>query len=320
MKERRAAELIARVSDHISRLGEDRDEAIRLFHATAFARSLAGKRTNLRTVLDAIDNFDESFGQSLIAIFSRRTCPKAKRDLKRIQFDVARLGVDRSSTKYGEPMFHIIGNHYLFQRRSITFIRELAPLVISYHSLKRDAQRSPEFETHSYGVLQYLKMELPFLLTMAIVLSGAAARGYLPIWARVPLPVKHGLFLTEFVRDPFASNINRYGWRLDKHGHRQIPTAIEQNRIALKISTFVSNDMLSRGQLDSANRLKNVFSPWPEIYESLTRFDRNGYDPLEIKNSPHTDNVARELVGRIEPFALKSNFSGNSRGLRQLAA
>ena len=320
MDKRYANELIARTSDHVCRLGVDQEKATRLFNDATLSRTLTGKRTKLTAVSEVIDRFDKSFRTSPLKIYSRGTYTGSNGHLKKVQFNVARLGVDRSETVFGEPMFIIIGNHYVFQSRWITVTREVAPLVISYHSLKRMAERSPEFERHAYGVLQRVGAVLPFLVTISIILSGAAAKGYLPTWTRVPLPVKDGVFLTELVSDPFGTGVTRFGWRFDKHGYRQIPQAINPKRVTLKISTFISNNMLSQGQTVSVDRLAKLFDSWPETYEKLTRFDKEGYDPLLVENTPNTENLARKLISDIRPFELKRHFHSTGKGLRQAAA
>ena len=286
---------------------------LRQFELAVLSRSLAGKRTNLKTVLEKIDRFDKALGESPLKLYSKTCRARTYRHpgkIQNVQFDVARLEIDHSTTKFGEPIFGIIGGHYIFQNRWITFTREVAPLLISFHALKRMAQRFPDFEVHAYGALQHLEAVLPFLETMSIILSNAADKGDLPNWSCVPLPVQHGVFLTELVKDPFTRRTDRFGVRFDKHGNRQIPKAINHDRTTLKISTFLSNDMLSKGQIVDVDRLVKLFSSWPEMYEKLTRFDSEGY---ETEFASDTKIAARNLISGVRPQELKRTFQHISK-------
>jgi hypothetical protein len=151
--------------------------------------------------------------------------------------------------------------------------------------------------------------------------TNLVAEGRLPSWACVPLPTECGIFLTQFVPDPFGAETARYKLRVDKHGGREIDNTNSPKRWFLKVSTFVAHDMLSDNQATEASRLSEKLRYWQSFHrEAGVRLFDNTLERTISEGSAYSISNLREIGEAIHPTVLKTIFPDRKRWDNRIAA
>lgn len=275
-----------------------------LFIEHSTKRSLKGKRNDLKLVVRQAEQFfDEASRSPFLVMFEILSSDNE------VRVSAADIISSDTDTKFGEPLFAIRADHFLFTKRRIQYAQEVTPFCIQFHALKRIAERADLEGIHVFSLLHLFRQIVTESAPVAILMNHAVSSGLVPSWMRLPIPLQDGVLLCNFVNTRTTRGFQERRFFISKHGLTIPPIGPRSAQVFIQANTFLTYDMLKKNQQALVEDLANSIDRIIEDVINLgpTIYGRNLRD-LSAREEDRIHSLAASMCRNINPKNLNTAF------------